>query len=171
MAFKSSLVSSLFGLMSHLALHKMVEGARAAGAAAMSVGEAGSRVYPAALLGAPLVGLVEKYFNNRQNSEELADLYRESLPHAIETCVRHNDDLTDEDRRVVKLWEEGLKAPVKGDPLWQAMLEENLPTRMSVPICAMPQSAGRFSEPSLSGGPTGSIKTKGDLCRARKQQS
>jgi hypothetical protein len=83
MAFKSSLVSYLFGLMSHLALHKMVEGASAEGAAAMSVGGAG--------------------------------------------C--------------------------------------------SVPACATPQSAGRFSEPSLSGGPTGSIKTKGYLCRARKQQS
>jgi hypothetical protein len=41
MAFKSSLVSYLFGLMSHLALHKMVEGASAEGAAAMSVGGAG----------------------------------------------------------------------------------------------------------------------------------
>jgi hypothetical protein len=120
MAFKSSLVSYLCGLMSHLALRKMVEGASAAGAAAMSVGEAGSWVYPAALLGAPLVGLAEEYFNNRNNPEELAGLYRESLLHAIETCVRHNDDLTDEERRVVKLWEEGLKAPVKGDPLWHA---------------------------------------------------
>ena len=131
MAFKSSLVSYLFGLMDHLALHKTVEGAIAAAAPAMAAaGEASSWVYPAALLAAPLIRLAEDHFENKAKPEQLAELYRESLLHAIETCTKDNRDLTEEDHRVVKLWEEGLKVPVKGDPLWQAIPEDNLTTRM-----------------------------------------
>jgi hypothetical protein len=115
MVFKSSLVTYLFGLMEHLSA---------------AAGEAGGSVYPAALLAAPLVKVAEDYLDKKKKPEELADLYRESLLHAIETCTDNNRGLTEEDRPTVELWKEGLNVPVKGDPLWQAILEDNLPARM-----------------------------------------
>ena len=136
MAFKSGLVTYVFGLMHHLALHKLVEGAiaaaplAAAGATAAAAGEASSWVYPAALLAAPLIKVAEDYFEKRQKPEELADLYRESLLHAIKACTEDHHDLTGEDRGTIELWEEGLRFSVRGDPLWHAILEDNLPTRM-----------------------------------------
>src|SRR5437870_2250361 len=128
MAFKSGLLSYVFGLMDHLALHKLVEGAMVAAAPATAVagtvaaaaGEANSWVYPAALLAAPLVKLAEEYFEKKKKPEDLADLYRESLLHAIEICTK-DAHLTGADHSLVELWEEGLKIPVKGDPLWQAI--------------------------------------------------
>ncbi|MBZ5724310.1 MAG: hypothetical protein LAP87_04875 [Acidobacteriia bacterium] len=111
MTFKTGLVSYLFGLMDHLALHKIVEGAIFAApamTAAAGAGEAGSWVYPAALLAAPLVKPAEDYFEKKKQPEELADLYRESLLHALETCTRNNHGLTLEDHGIVELWEEGL---------------------------------------------------------------
>jgi hypothetical protein len=133
----SGFVTYLFGLMDHLALHKMVEGvvesakpAVQAGATVAAATEGGAWVYPAALLAAPLIGLAEKYLENRPKPEQLADLYRESLLEAIEACTKDNQSLTEDDRAVVELWEEGLKRPVKGDPLWKAILEDNLPARM-----------------------------------------
>jgi hypothetical protein len=101
MAFKSSLVSYLFGLMDHLALHKMVEGAIAAApamavAGASAAGEAATWVFPAALLAAPLIRVGEDYLENKKKPEELADLYRESLLQAIEICASNNRHITPE---------------------------------------------------------------------------
>ena len=133
MAFKTSLVTYLFGLMDHLALHKMVEGVMVAAApvAAGATAAAGeSWVYPAALLAAPLIRMAEEYFEKKKKPEDLADLYRESLLHAIEACVKDNHHLTSADHGIVQLWEEGLEVGVKGDALWKAILEDNLPARM-----------------------------------------
>jgi hypothetical protein len=138
MAFKSSFVSYLFGLMDHLAQHKLVEGAvavaapalAASGATAAAAGESGSWVFPVVLLAAPLIKLAEHHFEDKKKPEQLADLYRESLLKAIEACTKNNHHLSEEDHSIVKLWEEGLKVSVKGDPLWQVILEDNLPGRM-----------------------------------------
>ena len=72
----------------------------------------------------------EEYFENRPKPEPLADLYRECLLHALEACVKDHHGLTEADHDAVKLWEEGLRVPVKGDPPWQATLEERLPARL-----------------------------------------
>src|SRR5262249_54829850 len=124
--------------MDHLVLHKMVEGAIAAAEPARGAGEiavaaasiAGSWVYPAALLAAPLVRLAEDYTEKGPKAEQLAELYRKCLLHALETCTKDNHSITRDDRDIVELWEEGLRVSVKGDLLWQAILEDNLSTRL-----------------------------------------
>jgi hypothetical protein len=125
MPIKSSLLSYVFGCAKALSEHAPSM-AHAAGAAGEGVG----LIYPAAILTAAISEGVAEYVKDRKKPDDFADLYRESLLHAIQVCTNDFQHLTDEDRGIVELWKEGLDVRVKDDPLWKSILEDSIPTRM-----------------------------------------
>jgi tetratricopeptide (TPR) repeat protein len=132
MAFKSRLVSYLFGCVKTAAEHgpAMAESAAVSGTVSL--------VYPLAILAAPLIDIAAEHLRDARDPHDLAELYRESMREALKTCVESCRGMTDADQSVSELWEEGLKVPVKGDPLWEAILEDSMPTRM---LSANPRGA------------------------------
>ena len=85
---------------------------------------------PIAILAPPILEQIGKRYEDQAQADALAELYRESLRHAVEDCRKSLEDdsrITEDDRALLALWCDGLKVPTKDDPFWARMLDEDLP--------------------------------------------
>jgi hypothetical protein len=84
MAFKSGLVSYLFGLVKGAAEHGPAMADRAAVSGTVSL------VYPLAILAAPLIDMAAEHIRDAKDPHDLAELYRESMRGSFPTgaCQR-----------------------------------------------------------------------------------